>query len=319
MTSSEVRSVMYKKHPAGCLTICLRTVPRRWASQYSFVPKHEPCQDGMLSQVQEFLDTTKRLFVLTGAGISTESGIPDYRSEGVGLYATSDRRPIQYKQFVDSSKARQRYWARNYMGWPRFSSVTPNAAHTCLTAWERSGKLACVVTQNVDRLHHKARTSNVLELHGSAFNVVCMNCRRQVLRQYYQTCLTRLNPHLTLRPMEMRPDGDVELTQVPEEVDNFYVPPCEGCGGIMKPDLVFFGESVPQERVERVKRELAKCDALLVLGSSLYVYSGYRFILAGVERGMRMCGVNIGPTRGDPHFLFRIDARCGDVLPRLHV
>uniref|UniRef100_A0A0P4VZ74 Deacetylase sirtuin-type domain-containing protein n=1 Tax=Scylla olivacea TaxID=85551 RepID=A0A0P4VZ74_SCYOL len=165
---------MYKKHPAGCLTFCLRTVPRRWASQYSFVPKHEPCQDGMLSQVQEFLDTTKRLFVLTGAGISTESGIPDYRSEGVGLYATSDRRPIQYKQFVDSSKARQRYWARNYMGWPRFSSVIPNTAHTCLTAWERSGKLACVVTQNVDRLHHKARTSNVLELHGRYCLLLCL-------------------------------------------------------------------------------------------------------------------------------------------------
>ncbi|XP_045116908.1 NAD-dependent protein deacylase Sirt4-like isoform X3 [Portunus trituberculatus] len=312
-----MQSMMYKKHPAGCLTVCLRVVPRRWTSQYSFVPKHQPCQDRPLSQLQEFLDSSKRLFVLTGAGISTESGIPDYRSEGVGLYATSSRRPIQYKQFMDSSKARQRYWARNYVGWQRFSSVTPNAAHTCLTAWERSGKLACTVTQNVDRLHHKAGTANVVELHGSAFNVVCMNCRRQVVRHYYQTCLTRLNPHLTLRPVEMRPDGDVDLTQ--EEVDNFRVPPCEACGGIMKPDLVFFGESVPRERVERVKRELAECDALLVLGSSLYVYSGYRFILAGLERGMRMCGVNIGPTRGDPHFQFRINARCGDVLPRLHV
>ncbi|KAG0714245.1 NAD-dependent protein lipoamidase sirtuin-4, mitochondrial [Chionoecetes opilio] len=308
---------MYKKHPLGCLSVCLWTISRRWGSQLAYVPKHQLCGDGALVQLQRFLQDTERLFVLTGAGISTESGIPDYRSEGVGLYATSDRRPMQYKHFMDSSKARQRYWARNYVGWPRFSSVKPNAAHTCLAGWDSSGKVACVVTQNVDRLHHKAGTSTVHELHGSAFSVMCMSCRRQVVRQHFQTRLTRLNPHLSARPVEMRPDGDVELTE--EEVESFQVPPCESCGGIMKPDLVFFGESVPRERVERVKSELAGCDGLLVLGSSLHVYSGYRFILAGVERGMRMCAVNIGPTRGDPHLMFRVDGRCGDVLPRLHL
>lgn len=306
---------MYKKH-LECLT-ALWNGPRRWSSQYAFVPKHQPCEDAVLSQLQEFLYDTKRLFVLTGAGISTESGIPDYRSEGVGLYATSDRRPIQYKTFMESSKARQRYWARNYVGWPRFSSVNPNAAHKHLAAWEKQGKMACVVTQNVDRLHHKAGTSVVHELHGSAFTVICMSCRRQVVRHSFQTRLTRLNPYLSVKPAEIRPDGDVDLTD--EEVNSFQVPSCESCGGILKPHIVFFGESVPRERVERVKRQLAECDGLLVLGSSLYVYSGYRFILAGAELGLRMCAVNIGPTRGDPHFLIKVNARCGDVLPRLQL
>ncbi|KAK4322991.1 hypothetical protein Pmani_006286 [Petrolisthes manimaculis] len=293
-------------------------LPRRTCARLTFVPQHRPCLEESLGRLQEFIDQSRRLFVLTGAGISTESGIPDYRSEGVGLYATSTKRPVQFKVFMESAKARQSYWARNYVGWQRFSSVRPNSAHLALAAWEPSGggPVHCIVTQNVDRLHHKALSTNIYELHGSAFSVVCMKCERAVTRHSFQHQLRRLNPHVHERSEELRPDGDVELSQ--EAVSAFRVPLCESCGGgIMKPDIVFFGDNVPRLRVEAVKRELAKCDSLLVLGSSLHVYSGYRFILKGAELGLRMCGVNIGVTRADPHLLFRVNARCGEVLPRI--
>ncbi|XP_042224771.1 NAD-dependent protein deacylase Sirt4-like isoform X2 [Homarus americanus] len=290
----------------------------RWCcTQFAYVPKHRPCQDQALICMQEFMDSTRKLFVLTGAGISTESGIPDYRSEGVGLYATSTKRPVHLKIFKESSKARQSYWARNYVGWPRFSSFKPNVTHTTLVEWERKDKVHCVVTQNVDRLHHKAGSHHVHELHGTAFNVICMSCNQTLPRHSFQTKLRDSNQHMSARYLEIRPDGDVELTQ--DEVNSFQVPPCERCGGILKPDIVFFGDNVPRGRVEKVRQVLAACDGLLVLGSSLFVYSGYRFILQALESRIRVSAINIGPTRADKHLSFRVDARCGEVLPRLVV
>nr|XP_027209944.1 NAD-dependent protein deacylase Sirt4-like [Penaeus vannamei]XP_027209945.1 NAD-dependent protein deacylase Sirt4-like [Penaeus vannamei] len=289
----------------------------RLCSQYAFVPKHHPCENWAVDQMQEFVDNHRKIFVLTGAGISTESGIPDYRSEGVGLYATSNKRPVQFKTFMDSAKARQSYWARNYIGWPRFSTFQPNITHLTLAEWEKKGKIQCVVTQNVDRLHHKAGSTKVHELHGTAFNVICMSCSKMVDRHSFQSRLRILNPHMSSHSSEIRPDGDVELTE--EEVNQFQVPPCKHCGGIMKPYIVFFGDNVPKDRVERVKQELSESDGLLVLGSSLFVYSGYRFILQAVDMGIPLCAVNIGTTRADKHLDFRISARCGEVLPQIVV
>ncbi|KAK7074069.1 NAD-dependent protein lipoamidase sirtuin-4, partial [Halocaridina rubra] len=174
---------------------------------------------------------------------------------------------------MESANARQSYWARNYTGWPRFSSFHPNIAHITLAEWERKGKVKCLVTQNVDRLHHKAGSVNVYELHGTAFDVMCMSCQKKVSRHSFQNRIRKMNPHMSVISQDIRPDGDVELTQ--EDVDQFRVPSCDKCGGIMKPYIVFFGDNVPVDRVQKIREELSRCDGLLVVGSSLFVYSGY--------------------------------------------
>jgi len=194
---------------------------KRACSNLAFVPQHKETQERDIELLQEFLNPSKRLLVLTGAGISTESGIPDYRSEGVGLYATSSKRPIQHKTFMESLKARQSYWARNFVGWPRWSSTRPNSAHLTLAAWERQGRLRHVVTQNVDQLHYKAGCKNVVELHGTNSLVKCMTCSFSIPRMTFQRRLEELNPTMETLASEqmMKPDGDVELS--PEEVANF--------------------------------------------------------------------------------------------------
>ncbi|CAL4096671.1 unnamed protein product [Meganyctiphanes norvegica] len=285
----------------------------RWCSQFAFVPKHRPPEDWAIQHLQEFIDSHKRLLVLTGAGISTESGIPDYRSEGVGLYSTSSY--INRKDFVSSSRARQRYWARNYIGWPRFSSFNPSFTHKTIAEWERRGKVHCVVTQNVDRIHHKAGNHKVIELHGTAFKVHCLSCKNMVTRHSFQRRLIDLNPHFAINPGEMRPDGDVDLTQ--DQVENFVIPSCESCGGVMKPYIVFFGDNVPKTRVEEVRENVNNSDGILVLGSSLYVYSGYRFILQAVENDIPIAMINIGETRADKHLTLKVEARCGEVLKNI--
>ncbi|KAA0187640.1 hypothetical protein HAZT_HAZT000511 [Hyalella azteca] len=287
-------------------------------SNLAFVPKHGPCPDELLEKLQDFINEATRIFVLTGAGISTESGIPDYRSEGVGLYATSEKRPVQFKDFVNKAAVRQSYWARNYVGWPKFSSFKPNITHVTLADWEKQGKVCHIVTQNVDALHQKAGSVKVTELHGSAHMVHCMHCSYRIRRAELQPLLTSLNPHLVhLSSQQIRPDGDVELSM--DAVAKFVVPPCPDCGGILKPYVVFFGDNVPRSRVEAVKEELRRCDALLALGTSLQVYSAYRFILLAAELGVPMAAVNIGATRGDALLRVRVPARCGHVLPLLHL
>lgn len=284
-------------------------------STLAFVPKCQPVGDRESYELQQFINNSNKICVLTGAGISTESGIPDYRSEGVGLYARSDRRPVLYKEFCESEQTRRRYWARNYVGWPRFSSFAPNVTHQILKNLEDEGKVSCVVTQNVDHLHSKAGSKNVIELHGTAFRVMCLNCDQKICRYELQKILQDNNRNMNAEPQMMRPDGDVELTQ--EQVENFVVPSCDNCGGVLKPDIVFFGDNVPRQRVDRVKQEVESADSLLVLGSSLSVFSGYRIILQAVEAKKPISIVNIGPTRGDQYAQVKIAGRCGEILPKI--
>lgn len=281
----------------------------------NFVPKHSPVNERDLKLLRDFVENHKNILVLTGAGISTESGIPDYRSEKVGLYARSNHRPIQYQEFVRSATTRRRYWARNYVGWPRFSSSQPNGTHEAIQQLQDVGKVSCIVTQNVDSLHTKAGSTNVIELHGSAYRVHCLQCGTFYDRHKIQTELEETNDTFENIQSAMRPDGDVEISQ--EMVDKFRPPFCESCGGILKPDIVFFGDNVPKERVEKVKSSVEECGGLLVLGSSLTVFSSYRIILQAVEESKEICVVNIGATRADHLVDLKISAKCGDALPQL--
>ncbi|KAL8589467.1 hypothetical protein ACOMHN_061678 [Nucella lapillus] len=281
-----------------------------------FVPPSEEASEQDIDQLAEFLTKAKRLYVLTGAGISTESGIPDYRSEGVGLYARSNQRPVQYADFLKSAENRQRYWARNYVGWPRFSSFEPNETHRILSQWEREGKIYWLVTQNVDALHYKASSTRVTELHGSAHRVVCLACHNKVPRTAMQQQIKALNPDWHAHSSQMAPDGDINLT--PEQIEGFKVPECQRCGGILKPEIVFFGDNVPRKVVDIAVDNLSRCDAMLVLGSSLQVYSGFRFINKAKESHIPIALVNIGETRADSLAPLKISARCGPVLRRVH-
>ncbi|KAG7326304.1 hypothetical protein KOW79_009705 [Hemibagrus wyckioides] len=282
------------------------------ASMLDFVPSSSSVDRSSLEQLQAFVSQASRLFVLTGAGLSTESGIPDYRSEGVGLYARTNRRPVQHAEFMRSSKARQRYWARNYAGWPLFSSHLPNSAHHALRNWEEKDKVHWLVTQNVDALHSKAGHQRLTELHGCSHRVVCMGCGQLTAREEMQKQFAALNPSWEASVGEVAPDGDVLLED--EQVLQFRVPSCQSCGGILKPAVTFFGDVVDRETVQFVHNRLAEADAVLVAGSSLQVYSGYRFLLAASERRLPVAIVNIGPTRADHLAELKVSARCGEVL-----
>lgn len=282
-----------------------------------YVPSHEPAIESDLRRLEKFLDDKPHILVLTGAGISTESGIPDYRSEGVGLYARSNHKPIQHGDFVKSEAVRKRYWARNYVGWPRFSAIEPNVTHYTLARLEREQRISGIVTQNVDKLHTKAGSKSVVELHGSGYTVMCIakGCDYTIPRHEFQRILDQLNPHMEDKSTMMRPDGDVELPQ--EYVDNFKIPECPQCGGALKPEIVFFGDNVPMPRIERVVRMIIESDGVLVLGSSLTVFSGYRIVLQAKELGLPVAIVNIGATRGDPKADLKISARCGELMQNL--
>lgn len=298
----------------GLLHFRTLSTANKCCSILSFVPKHNPVQNVDVLRIKHFIISSKKLLVLTGAGISTESGIPDYRSEGVGLYARSSSRPVQFQDFVKKEAVRKRYWARNYVGWPRFSSFLPNAIHSTLCDLELKYKVvSCIVTQNVDRLHTKAGSKNVIELHGSAFNVMCLGCDNTIDRHHFQTILEELNPNMKGTTNMIRPDGDVEIPK--EQEEGFVVPSCRHCGGILKPDIIFFGDNVPHTRVQAVKHEVENCDSLLVLGSSLTVFSSYRIILQAAELRKPIAIVNIGQTRGDKYANIKIDGKCGDIIP----
>lgn len=314
----------------------------RGNANLTFVPHHEAVIESQLEKLQMLIDNSTNLLILTGAGISTESGIPDYRSESVGLYARSNHRPIQHQDFMKFKHFRQRYWARNFIGWPTFSNVQPNVSHQILADWERHGKISSVVTQNVDRLHQKAESKAVVELHGCAYEVKCMKCNYEISRHDFQNLLIELNPSLSVQNIEMRPDADVELSQVArsnahknfcnclfiiilicfkELINTFRVPHCQQCcdevEGFFKPNIVFFGDNVPKSRVEFVFSQLQSSDCLLVLGSSLHVYSGYRFIVRASELGIPSAIINIGPTRGDKFASVKLSAKCSDVLKKI--
>jgi NAD+-dependent protein deacetylase sirtuin 4 len=254
----------------------------------------------------------RRVVALTGAGCSTESGIPDYRGEGTRRRA---RNPMQYRAFVHEPAARARYWARSLLGWPRIEAARPNAAHHALAELEIDGALVGLITQNVDRLHHAAGSGQVVELHGALAQVRCLACGQLEPRAQVQERLLDANPGWQDRRAELNPDGDVELTD--DETLGFRVVSCASCGGVLKPDVVFFGDSVPKARVEAAHAMVAEAEAMLVVGTSLAVYSGLRFVRAAAARGIPVAILNVGETRGDPLAQLRVQARAGEALPGL--
>jgi len=269
--------------------------------------------------LRDFIDSARRLVVLTGAGCSTESGIPDYRSPGG---AWTRHKPIQYSAFVRSAEVRRFYWARSFRGWPRFESARPNAAHRALAALESRGGVHQLITQNVDDLHQEAGSRAVVQLHGRNRVVVCLDCRGEFSRAEFQDDLARLNEswladapwhRLHADEADFAPDGDADVAR--EVVDGFRVPPCLRCGGVLKPAVVFFGESVPREKVDYSMSRVDEADALLVVGSSLTVWSGFRFAKRAAERRIPIAIVNIGPTRADDLATLKVEAKCGEVLP----
>lgn len=258
--------------------------------------------------------------MLTGAGCSTESGIPDYRGPEGSL---RNRTPVQYGEFIRRPDARTRYWARSAVGWPRFSASRPNPAHRALARLEEEGVVRGVITQNVDGLHHAAGSRRVVELHGSLSAVRCLECGSRTSRGELQDRILELNPdwpRLTedggrRATVESAPDGDAEVPA--EAARGFRIPACEACGGILKPDVVFFGENVPKERVQEAWRLFEEGDVLLVAGSSLQVYSGRRFIHRADRDGVPVAIVNLGPTRADDSAVVKVEGKVGRVLPRV--
>ena len=253
------------------------------------------------------------MVALTGAGCSTHSGIPDYR----GPTAPKRRRPpIQYAELVGDAGARQRYWARAVVGWPRFRAARPNAAHHALAALETSGCVIGTITQNVDRLHHAAGSREVVELHGALHRARCLACGGLEDRDELQARLLDLNPSFAELEVAIAPDGDADLPDA--LVAEFRVASCRSCrGGLLKPDVVFFGETVPRPTVEAAFALLDRAEALLVAGSSLSVLSGFRFVREAARRKLPIVIVNLGPTRGDTLATHRIEADVTEILPAL--
>ena len=255
----------------------------------------------------------RRVVVLSGAGCSTESGIPDYRGPET---RRTKRNPIRYKEFMGDAAARQHYWARSAIGWSSFAAAEPNDGHRALASLEASGQVRGIITQNVDRLHHAAGSTRVVELHGALDEVVCLDCGVVEHRPAVQQRLLALNPGWTDRDgAAIAPDGDAELSR--EATRSFAVPGCRRCGGVLKPNVIFFGENVPAPWVDEAWTLLDEGDALLVVGSSLTVYSGFRFVRRAAKRSHPIGIVNLGETRGDDLADLRVDAKTGDVLPRL--
>jgi NAD-dependent SIR2 family protein deacetylase len=250
---------------------------------------------------------------LTGAGMSTDSGIPDYRGPN-----SPARMPMTFSEFVSGPGAQQRYWARSHLGWSRMKRATPNSGHRALAALEAAGRQRLLITQNVDGLHEAAGSRRLVALHGRIADVICLSCRRTSSRAALATRMVSANPGYAEvhAAAEMRPDGDVEL----DDTADFVVPDCEGCGGVLKPDVVFFGENVPPARVERcydAVDALAADDALLVVGSSLTVMSGFRFVRRATKAGVPVVIVNRGTTRGDELATVKVEAGCSEFLTTL--
>lgn len=261
------------------------------------------------SRLRDFIDAHPRLFVLTGAGISTDSGIPDYRDRAGQWKRTP---PVTYQAFMHEPATRRRYWARSLVGWRRFGRAEPNATHRALVALEQRGQVELLVTQNVDRLHQRAGSQQVVDLHGRLDEVRCMVCDWRQERHAFQQALESRNADWVQLDAADAPDGDADLEG--HDFTRFDVPPCPNCGGIVKPDVVFFGESVPRERVEAAGRACLAADAVLVVGSSLMVFSGYRFVAAAAKAGKPIATVNLGVTRADPLVTLKVDAPCADAL-----
>ncbi|MET7867104.1 NAD-dependent protein deacetylase [Micromonospora taraxaci] len=251
--------------------------------------------------------------VLSGAGLSTESGIPDYRGpSGVARRHT----PMTYQAFTRDPVARRRYWARSHLGWRLIAGAAPNVGHRAVAGLQRAGLVDAVITQNVDGLHGAAGTTSVIELHGRLDEVTCLDCGNLTSREELDRRLREANPDFVARVAAVNPDGDVDLPD--EQVAAFRTVDCGICGtGMLKPDVVFFGETVPAQRVARCFEAVEGARSLLVLGSSLTVMSGRRFVIRAAKQGIPVAIVNQGPTRGDGHASVCVDAPLGAVLPEL--
>ena len=251
----------------------------------------------------------RSILVLTGAGVSTESGIPDYRGEG-----RTERHPMTFDAFMGSEQARARYWARSYVGWSVIANAKPNGSHFALAQAESLGRISHIITQNVDSLHQRAGSKKITELHGRLDKVVCMSCRGLLDRSKMDLLIEQLNPGIQKDvSVEFTPDGDAEI----EASASFQIPQCPSCFGILKPDVVFFGESVPTERVVSTMEQLERSDALLVAGSSLSVNSGMRFARAANKAGKPIVIVNVGPTKADDIAIAKIEAPTSVALEEL--
>eukprot|EP00250_Pteridium_aquilinum_P009090 c18435_g1_i2 orf=73-1227(+) len=290
------------------------------------VPASPPPRADEIASLYHFVQSSHKLVVVTGAGISTESGIPDYRSPN-GAYSTGFK-PITHQEFVRSERSQKRYWARSYAGWRSFMSAQPGATHTAIAKLKSRGYIENIITQNVDRLHHRAG-SNAFELHGSTHEVICLNCSDITSRHEFQDRVKELNPEWALAleslengkavlssGMQQRPDGDIEIDESFWE-GKFQIPTCQVCGGILKPNVVLFGDNLPKSRAESALSIISKADAVLVLGSSLMVLSAFRLAKAAHERGIPLGIVNVGSTRADELASLKIECRTGEILSKV--
>ncbi len=261
-------------------------------------------------RLRQFIDSYQKLTILTGAGVSAASGIPTYRDDD-GNWLASD--PITHQDFLSKEVKRKRYWMRSLVGWPFMRDALPNIAHDALTNLEEKKKVSLLITQNVDQLHQRAGSSSVLDLHGRIDHVICIQCKSLVGRQKIQDWLHSKNPSITLGQIETRPDGDASLD--PNfDYANFKIPSCRKCGGILKPDVVFFGGTIPKDRYKYGREAILASDALLVIGSSLHVYSGYSFCRFANDNQKPIMLVNSGATRADHMAEFRCEGDCQRLL-----
>jgi NAD-dependent SIR2 family protein deacetylase len=261
-----------------------------------------------IEPLQRWMTAHRRVFVLTGAGCSTASGIPDYRDEN-GEWKR--RPPVMIQAFRAEPATYRRYWARAYAGWPRFTAAAPGAAHHALAAWEHAGTLARLVTQNVDGLHQRAGSHAVIDLHGRLDEVVCLDCADRSSRETAQLVMQEANAGWHAAAATA-PDGDADIDAA--AIESFEPPRCGRCGGLLKPDVVFFGENVPAPRVDGARAALSDADALLVAGSSLMVYSGFRFVKLAHDLGLPIAIVNRGRTRGDELAELKVEGDVGALL-----
>lgn len=250
----------------------------------------------------------RHVVALTGAGMSTDSGIPDYRGPNARPIA-----PITYQQFISDFEFRQRYWARNHVGWRQMWKAEPNAGHFAMAELEKAGVINGLITQNVDRLHVRAGSENLIELHGHFEDVVCLDCRTVIPRDHLHKRLTELNVDFAPQVLRWTPDADAEIG----DSSSFVVADCENCGGVLKPDIVYFGESVPTERVQHSFQLVDEAEVLLVAGSSLTVMSGFRFVKHAAKHGKDVVIINRGATRGDDLATLKVDAGTSETLSEL--
>lgn len=264
------------------------------------------------AELARFLARHSRVLVLTGAGLSTASGIPGYRDkDGV----RRGRTPIQGPDFRRNEATRRRYWARSVVGWATVSGAEPNAGHRAIAELECRGHIHSVITQNVDGLHQRAGSKRLIELHGNLHHVICLECHTRYSRAGLQPQLERDNPELARLLAEPLPDGDAAVE--PDALQDFRAPTCMACGGVLMPDVVFFGDNVPPARTAHALAEMEAADALLVVGSSLMVFSGYRFCRLAAAAGKPIAAINAGKTRADDLLSLKLELPAQEVLPRL--